>query len=67
MSLMIKSMTDDEFLYMKGELNNVDTGFYHEVGTACFENGWIDVFGLTTQQGMRALERYEKEEWKDNV
>lgn len=58
-------MSMDEYLFMTGHLNNVDSGFYNEVGTACFENGWIDIFGLTTPTGEKALERFDKEEFDD--
>jgi len=51
-------MTEEEYLYLTGGLDGIDPVRYHDVGHDVFENGWIDVFGLITPKGDKAMEGY---------
>jgi len=50
-------ITTEEYLYLTDhEVLSYIT--YHEVGVACFEEGWIDIFGLITPKGDQVIEEY---------
>jgi len=40
---------------------NDNPGTYLLVGFDCYEDGYIDDFGLVTPKGRKAVERYERE------
>lgn len=36
-----------------------EAGAYLNVGVDCYEQGWIDDFGMVTPLGMKAIKKYE--------
>lgn len=55
-------MTDDEYAFLTDRTWTPDImDRYYKSGEGCYENGWIDVFGLVTPKGKKALEEFEND------
>jgi len=50
-------ITTEEYLYLTDH-EVLPYAIHHEVGVSCFEEGWIDVFGLITPKGDQVIEEY---------
>ncbi len=57
---MTQTMTENEYLFLTDKWSGKDGKAYQSVGEECYENGWIDDFGLVTQKGAHELDRYEQ-------
>lgn len=53
-----------EYLFMQRNSEGLDTADIYRAGDACFEEGWIDEFGIVTPKGRRAISDYEKATYK---
>lgn len=54
-------MTDDEYAFMTDrEWDAKDQAAFYQASIDCYENGWIDNFGLITPKGQQAIEEFEK-------
>lgn len=54
-------MTDDEYAFMTDrEWRPEDEAAFFRASVDCYENGWIDNFGLITPKGQKAIEEFER-------
>jgi hypothetical protein len=54
-------MTNDEYAFMTDrEWDAKDQKAFYQASVDCYENGWIDNFGLITPKGQKAIEEFER-------
>lgn len=54
-------MTDDEYDYLtNAPAFKKISARYQDVGVQCYENGWVDDFGLVTPLGEKAIKEYDR-------
>lgn len=56
------TMTKDEYAFLSDTWSGKDGKAYSSVGEDCYENGWIDDFGLLTPVGEAHLMMYMQKE-----
>ena len=52
------TMTDKEFAFMVNDQTHEADHLWFQAGIDCYENGWIDAFGLVTPKGEKAIDDY---------
>lgn len=54
-------MTDDEYAFMTDRpWKATEEHLFYQASIDCYENGWIDNFGLITPKGQKAIEEFER-------
>lgn len=60
---MAEKITPYEYEFLTNKWHHSrDSGDYFRVGCDCYEEGFIDDFGLVTPKGRKAIEEFERNE-----
>lgn len=54
----------NEYLFLCRDSEGLNLTELYRAGDACYEEGWIDEFGIITPKGRKAITEYEKETYK---